>query len=82
MREIGLNRTRETERGWRERGKRAHEEAIVKFIKQHEELYDKKQVQRQPEERKTLRDTSSYKELTCQHCQEVVRDSEEVTTSR
>ena len=51
-------------------------EVNVEFIKQHEELYDKtQQVQRQALGGRTLGETSSFQELICQHCQEVVRDS-------
>ena len=45
------------------------EEAIVEFVKQHDEIYDKT---RQAEERKTLGAASSYQKLVCQDCEEVV----------
>ena len=45
------------------------EEAIVEFVKQHEELYGKT---RQAEERKTLGAASSYQKHACQDCEEVV----------
>ena len=34
-----------------------------------------RQVQRQAQEARTLGETSSFQELICQHCQEVVQDS-------
>ena len=42
----------------------SNEEAIVEFVKQ----------QRQAEEKKPLGDTLKHQELTCQHCEEVVRE--------
>ena len=53
------------------------EEAIVDFVKQHEELFDKtpEEFQRQAEERKTLGNCCSFQEFTCQYCEEVVRHS-------
>ena len=53
------------------------EEATVEFVKQHEKTLrqDTQQVQRQSQEGRTLGETSSFQELICQHCQEVVRES-------
>ena len=42
----------------------SNKEAIVKFVKQHEELY-KTHIQRQAEEGVSLGKTSSYQELIC-----------------
>ena len=50
-------------------------EAIVEFVKQHKELYDQQQFQRQVEERTTLGAASTYQKLACQDSEEVVRDS-------
>ena len=53
------------------------EEAIMEFVKQHMELYDKTNynLNRQAEERKTLGTASSYQKLACQDCEEVVQES-------
>ena len=51
------------------------EEAIKEFVKQHKELYDKTNDQRQAEERMTLGAARSYQKLVCQDCEEVVRDT-------
>ena len=53
------------------------EEAIMELIKQHEELYDKnnEKFKNKQKKERIWEDTSSHQELTCQHCQEVVRDS-------
>ena len=50
------------------------EEALVEFIKQHEELFDKTHTKFKEEEGRTLGETSSFQELICQHRQEVVQD--------
>ena len=47
-------------------------EAIVEFVKQHEELYNKTNDKFKDKEGRTLGETSSFQELICQHCQEVV----------
>ena len=46
-------------------------EAIVDFVVQHEELYNKTHTKFQDKQRKE----GLYKEFICQHYQEVVRDS-------
>ena len=48
------------------------EEAIVEFIKQHEELYDKTKDSFKDKEKKEV--TCNYQELTCQDCEEVVQE--------
>ena len=50
------------------------EEAIVEFVKQHEELNDKTNdsFKDKQEERKTLGAARSYQKLACQDCEEVV----------
>ena len=54
----------------------ADKEAIMEFVKQHEELYDRtNDCFKDKQKRKTLGNTSIYLEHTCQHSQEVVRDS-------
>ena len=53
------------------------EEAILEFVKQHEELYDKTNDSFKDKQRKEILSESatSYQELACQDCEEVVRDS-------
>ena len=53
------------------------EEAIVDFVKQHEELFDKTHAKFKDKQRKEglWERLSSFQEFICQHCQEVVRDS-------
>ena len=51
------------------------EEAIVEFVKQNVELYDKTHIKCKDKEGGTLGKTSSFQEFICQHCQEVVQDS-------
>ena len=53
------------------------EEAIMEFLKQHKELYDKTYGKFKDKQRKegALGKTSSFQEFICQRCQEMVRDS-------
>ena len=50
------------------------EEAIVDFVKQHEELFDKTHEKFKDKQRKE-RNSCSFREFTCQYCEEVVRYS-------
>ena len=43
-------------------------EAIVDFVKQHEELFDSCEVQRQAQEKGTLGNSCSFQEFSCQYC--------------
>ena len=54
------------------------EEAIMEFVKQHNELYDKTDNSFKDKQKKErLWETLTiYQELTCQHSQEVVQDRE------
>ena len=51
------------------------EEAIVEFVKQHEELMTRPTTVSKTSRRKTLGAASSYQKLAYQDCEEVVRDS-------
>ena len=52
------------------------EEAIVDFVKQHEELFDKTHAKFKDRQRtKTLENSCSFPKFTYQHRQEVIQDS-------
>ena len=55
------------------------EEAIVEYVKQHEELFDKSNDSFKDKQKKEILweqlAASSYQKLACQDCEEVVRHS-------